>query len=266
MIKRLRIIGVVVAIIGVVGLGASAYAYMRVQDGTAALQGFSDSQNVTLSYNDDGELVDRGTTEGAAAILGILEDSWRWPVNRGDLNPKDPVVNTSTEYMYQMATIAQHTLHGNQNVTLTDRVEYDANGDGIIASDAPVYSPLTLPDGVWSPKENGYVDAIFEPGTYVVPVEGRYWTGFNRTHPLDGPARSQAWDGTVHGLFAELGVGATTYSSLEMGLGVAAVTALMGVGFLVFGAGLVWATYAKKAEEEVTERTPSAAAHAPSHS
>ena len=54
------------------------------------------------------------------------------------------------------------------------------------------------------------------PGVYQVPVADRYWTGFNRMHPLDGPAREQAWNGTVHGLFAELGVGATTHSSLQL--------------------------------------------------
>ena len=35
-----------------------------------------------------------------------------------DLNPNDPVVNTASEYMYQMATISYHTLHGTQTVVL----------------------------------------------------------------------------------------------------------------------------------------------------
>ncbi len=88
------------------------------------------------------------------------------------------------------------------------------------------------------------------PGTYQVPVAERYWTGFNRLHPLDGPAREQAWNGTVHGLFAELGVGATTASSLQLALGVVAVTALMGLGFLIVGGGLVWVGGAARKEEE----------------
>ncbi len=95
-------------------------------------------------------------------------------------------------------------------------------------------------------------DAIFQAGVYQVPVANRYWTGFNRTHPLDGPAREQAWNGTVHGLFAELGVGATTHSSLQLALGVAAVTALLGLGFLIGGAGLLWTGMAKKREETAT--------------
>jgi hypothetical protein len=227
--SRLRIIGVIVLIVGLVSLGASAYAYLRVQDGAAALDGFSNAQNVTLAYNEDGQLTDRGTTEGADEIMALLTEEWNWPVTEGDLDPDDPIVNTATEYMYQMATIAQHTLHGTQTVVLTETVEYDANGDGEI-------SP----------------DEIFTPGSYEVPVDGRYWTAFDRSHPLEGPTRAQAWNGTVHGLFAELGVGATTHSSLEMGQGVALVTALMGVGFLIIGGGLLWVGWGKKEDEPET--------------
>jgi hypothetical protein len=241
--SRLRITGVALLIVGIVSLGAAGYAYLRVQDGKAALEGFSNAQNVALAYNEAGELTDRGQTEGALAILSLLKDEWNWPVIEGDLNPDDPVTNTATEYMYQMATIAHHTLTGTQTVVLTEQVQYDGDGDDVVAPDAPTYSA-----GEWDPATAGE-DAIFEPGVYQVPVAGRYWTGFNRTHPLDGKAREQAWSGTVHGLFAELGVGATTHSSLEMGLGVAAITALMGVGFLVGGAGLLWSGMAKKPEE-----------------
>ena len=49
-------------------------------------------------------------------ILALLKDTWGWPVNQGDLNAKDPLVNTGTEYMYQMATIAHHTLDGSSSV------------------------------------------------------------------------------------------------------------------------------------------------------
>ena len=83
---------------------------------------------------------------------------------------------------------------------------------------------------------------------YEVAVAHRYYTQFNRLHPLDGPAREQAWNGLVHGLFAELGVGATTASSLQLGLGVAMVTALMGLGFLLSGGMLLWVSLAKEPE------------------
>jgi len=243
--SRLRITGVVMLIVGLVGLGAAGYAYLQVRDGQAALEGFSEAQNVTLAYNDEGELIDRGSVEEAQAILALLEDEWKWPVSEGDLNPDDPVTNTGTEYMFQMATIAHHTLTGTQTVVLTETVEWDGDGDGSTAG-APVYAP-----GEWDPSTSGE-DAIFQPGVYQVPVAGRYWTGFNRTHPLDGPAREQAWAGTVHGLFAELGVGATTHSSLQLAQGVALVTALMGVGFLIVGAGLLWAGMAKEPEKGST--------------
>ncbi len=246
MASRLRITGVALIIVGIVALLAAGYAYMQVQGGQDALNGFSAAQNVTLSYNEDGDLIDRGSTEEAVAILALLEDTWQWPVNEGDLNPDDPVTNTATEYMYQMATIAHHTLTGTQTVVLTEPVEWDGDGDGAVAADAPTYS-----GGEWDPSTAGE-DAIFAAGVYEVPAAGRYWTGFNRLHPLDGPAREQAWNGTVHGLFAELGVGATTHSSLQLAIGVAAVTALMGVGFLVIGGGLLWTGMAKRREETAT--------------
>jgi hypothetical protein len=71
-------------------------------------------------------------------------------------------------------------------------------------------------------------------------VDGRYWTDFDRRHPLEGPARSQAWSGTVHGLFGQLGVGAVTHSVLQMGLGLAAAFAAIGGMAMLTGLGLVW--------------------------
>jgi hypothetical protein len=258
--SRLRILGAVIAVIGVIAIAGGAYGWTRIQDGARALAGFSAAQNVTLSYNADGQLVDRGTTEGAAGILALLRDEWKWPVNNGDLNPKDPVVNTGTEYMYQMATVAYHTLHGEQSVTLTEPVAFDGDGDGTVAADAPTYTPETLPQGA------EYVailrqDANFEAGTYTVPVAERYWTAFNRSHPLDGKARELAWTGTVHGLFAELGVGATTAAALQMGEALALIAIAFGVTFVIAGLGLVWAAWPSKQTlpEGAGQRAPVAA-------
>jgi hypothetical protein len=258
--RKLRILGAVIAVIGVVAVAGGAYGYTRVQGGANALQGFSAAQNVSLTYNDEGQLVDRGTVEGAAGILALLEDTWKWPVNQGDLDPNDPLVDTGTEYMYQMATIAYHTLHGQQNVTLAERAEWDGDRDGAIAADAPVYSPATLPEGVWDPAVLGYGDAVFEAGTYVVPVNERYWTAFNRTHPLDGVAREQTWTGTVHGLFAELGVGAATASSLELALAMTAMLAGFGIIFLIVGLGMVWVVWPAREQVAATKQNPQAAA------
>jgi len=244
MASRLRITGVILLVIGIVAVGAAGYTYMRTQDSADSLQGFSEAQDVRLSYNADGQLIDRGTTEGADAIKALLGDTWRWPIVAGELDPKDPLVNTATEYMFQMATIAYHTLNGVQTVVLPETVEYDGDGDGTIAADAPEYF-----GGEWDPSTSGQ-DAIFNAGTYEVPVNGRYWTQFNRTHPLDGPAREQTWSGTVHGLFAELGVGAVTASLAQVGLGIALVVLLMGIGFGAAGILLIWVGGAAKKEEQ----------------
>ena len=241
--SRLRITGVIMLIVGIVALGAAGYAYMQLQGGAAALQGFSDAQDVRLSYDAEGQLIDRGTTEGAVAIMALLKDDWKWPVAEGDLNSDDPVIDTATEYMFQMATIAHHTLTGVQTVVLTEPKYWD--GSAVV--DAPPADAQTYNGGEWDPATVGEA-ATFMPGVYQVPVNGRYWTGFNRLHPLDGPTREQAWNGTVHGLFAELGVGATTATALQLAQGVALVTALMGVGFLIVGGGLLWTGMARKEE------------------
>ena len=247
--SRLRILGALIAVMGVIAVLGGAYGYMRSQEGAKSLQGFSEAQNVTLTYDDQGQLVDRGTPEGAAAILALLSDSWKWPVNKGDLNPNDKLVDTGTEYMFQMATVAYDILEGTQSVTLPERVEYNGDGQEGIAADAKVYSPATLPGGAWDPAVEGTdKDAVFEAGTYVVPVNGRYFSGFNRLHPLDGKARDQAWSGLAHGLFAELGVGATTASVLELATMVALLVLGFGITFLITGLGLVWVASARKAE------------------
>lgn len=210
MTKRLRVLGYVLAVIGLGFLTGGAVAYSMTADGSVALDAFSSAQGVELSYNEDGQLVDRGTTEGADAILGLLTEDWGYPLNESELDPADPLVNTAGEYMYQMATIGYHTLHGTQTVVLTEDVEF--NGE------------------------------IFAAGTYEHEVDGKYWTDFNRQHPIEGPARSQAWSGTVHGLFAELGVGTATQTTIQLGYAVAGLFAAFGATMVLAGAGLVWAS------------------------
>ncbi len=209
MSKRWQIIGMVLAVFGLGFVLAGGYAYLQVQDGYDSLQAFSESQNVTLSYNEDGQLVDRGTTEGADAIMTLLTDEWGYPVVMSDLDPNDPLVNTASEYMFQMATVGYHVLNGSQTIVLAEDVEYQGE--------------------------------FFPAGTYEFEVEGRYWTDFDRQHPIEGPAREQAWTSTVHGLFGELGVGTVTASTLQLGLAFAGVLAGLGLTFLLLGGGLVWA-------------------------
>jgi hypothetical protein len=225
MASRLRTLGIVLTVIGLIFVVAGGVAFVKVQDGYGSLQAFSEAQNVTLSYNEDGQLIDRGTTEEAEAIMDLLTEDWAYPVVASDLDPNDPLVNTASEYMFQMATIGYHILHDTQTVVLTEDVEYEGE--------------------------------LFTAGTYDVPVDGRYWTGFDRAHPTDGPARSQAWSGTAHGLFGELGVGTVTHSVLQLGLAMAGTLAAIGLTTIVAGLGLVWASRPKKKErEDLPEQLP----------
>jgi hypothetical protein len=214
MSKRLQYLGIVLAVIGLGFVFVGGYAFTQVQDGYDSLQAFSEAQNVTLSYNEDGQLVDRGTTEGADAIMVVLTDDWGYPVVMSDLDPADPLVNTASEYMFMMATIGAHVLHGTQTVVLTEDVEY--NGE------------------------------VFAAGAYEFDVEGRYWTDFDRQHPIEGPARGQAWSGTVHGLFGELGVGTVTASTLQLAQAVTFLILGLGLVFMVSGGGLIWAARGKE--------------------
>src|SRR3989337_3321264 len=103
-VSRLKGLGIALAVIGLVFIAGSAYAYLRVQDGTKSLNTFSAAQNVTLTYNEDGQLVDRGETAGAEAIMALLKHDWGYAVDTAELTPNDPVVNTRTEYMFQRGT------------------------------------------------------------------------------------------------------------------------------------------------------------------
>ena len=238
--KRLQMLGIFLIVVGFGYFVGAGVAYSKVQGGYDSLSAFSEQQNVELSYNEDGQLVDRGTVEGAQAIMSLLEDDWNFPVVGSDMDPNNPLVNSASEYMYQMATISYHTLHGTQTVTLS--------ADDIAAA---IASEKLAADGTYNGVVTAYQGQVLEPGSYDVPVDGRYWTGFARTDLLDGPARDLAWSGTAHALVAELGVGAATHSTLMLALGVAALLAGLGVVCTVMGAALIWAAKAKDEKSEV---------------
>jgi hypothetical protein len=204
---RLKILGVVLAAIGFAFVAGGGYALYKTNQGSQALQAFSAAQNVTLTYDEQGQLVN-GDPEETAAIMSLLVNDWGYAVDKSELNPNDPLVNTASEYMYQMATISYHTLHGATTVVLTEPGEF--NGETIPA------------------------------GTYEFQNDGRYWTGFDRANPIEGAARGQLWTGTAHALIAELGVGSVTASALQIGIGMAAILAGIGFMFLLTGLGLVW--------------------------
>jgi len=217
---RIRILGIVLALMGLGFIAGGGYSFIKTQEGYASLSALSAAQNVKLTYNDQGQLVDRGETAEAQQIMSLLRDDWKYPVNDGDLNPNDPVVNTATEYMYQMATITFHTLHSTQTVVLPEDV--------------------TAADGT-----------VYKAGTYEFAVDGRYFSQFNRANPIEAKAREQAWTGTAHGLIANLGVGTATATSLQLGVGIAALFAGIGFFALIAGLGLVWAV---RVQEEPTRK------------
>jgi hypothetical protein len=224
---RLRRLGLVLTVVGLVFAVGGGYAFIKTQEGYRSLNAFSAAQNVALTYNDQGQLVDRGETVEAQAIMAMLTNDWGYPVAAGELNPNDPIVNTGSEYMYQMATVAYHTLHGTQTVVLDE--------------------DFTAPDGT-----------VYTAGTeYQVPVDGRYWADFDRTNPVDAAVRAQAWTGVAHALIGELGVGTVTASALQMGLALAGLFAGVGFSFILAGLGLVWA--ARPEPEKVPALKPAGA-------
>ena len=211
---RLKGLGVVLAVFGLAFIAGGGYALYKTNQGSQALQAFSAAQNVTLSYNDQGQLVDRGETAGADKIMSLLVNDWGFTVDKAELNPNDPLVNTSSEYMYQMATVSYHTL----NATTTVNIPED-----VVADDGTV---------------------ITKAGEYEFVNDGRYWTGFDRTNPIEGAARAQIWTGPALALIGQLGVGSVTASALQIGFGVAAVVAGLGLMFIITGLGLVWVSRA----------------------
>lgn len=222
MYGRMRGLGIVLALMGIAFIAAGSFAFAKTYEGYQSLNALSAAQNVRLSYNDQGQLVDRGDPAEAQSILALLRDDWKYPVNAADLNPNDPVVNTATEFMYQMATISHHILSGTQTVVLP--------------------ADVTAADGT-----------VFKAGTYEFNVDGRYFSQFNRANPIEGKARDQAWSGTGLALISNLGVGTATATALQLGLGIAGLFAGIGIFALIAGFGLVWV--AQTLKEPATKAT-----------
>jgi hypothetical protein len=216
--KRLRILGTVLAAVGLAFVVAGGVAFVKTQEGYGSLRQFSEAQGVEIAYNEDGQLIDRGSTEEAEKIMHLLTEEWGFPVVESDLDPADPIANTATEYMWQMATVGYHVLYDTVEVELAEDVEY--NGE------------------------------VFAAGVYEFPIDGRYWTDFDRMHPIEGPARGMVWTGTVHGLFGELGVGAVTHSALQLALALSGLFAGIGATLVLAGGGLFWVG---RSEPEVVE-------------
>jgi hypothetical protein len=228
---RLRILGIVMIISGMIGMGVAGYTLLRTTQGIDSLQAFSSAQGVELSYNENGQLVDRGSPEAADKIMALVTQDWGYTIAAGEMNPNDPLVNTASEYMFQMGVISYHTLYGETTVTLAEDVEYKGE--------------------------------TFKAGEHVFVNDGRYWADFDRMHPIEGPARAQLWTGTAHALIGQLGVGAVTASTLTIGLGLVGVIGGLAGTLLLLGVGLVWVSAAKLAPATASARVKGVGAPVP---
>jgi hypothetical protein len=215
MYGRMKRLGIVLGVMGLLFVAGGTYVFAKTYEGYNSLQALSTAQDVKISYDDQGQLVDHGDAASAQSILAILRDDWKYPVNMADLNPNDPVVNTATEFMYQMATITHHIKDGTQTVVLP--------------------ADVTAADGT-----------VYKAGTYEFNVDGRYFSQFNRANPIEGKARDQAWSATGLALISNLGVGTATATALQLGFGIAGLFAGMGIFALIAGLGLVWVAQSLK--------------------
>jgi len=138
-----------------------------------------------------------------------LTDDWKYPLKKKSLDPNNTLVNTPDELMVQYARISYHVMHSTQTITLEEDVEYKGE--------------------------------TFAAGTHEFNVDGRYWQDFDRMHPIEGPARGQAWTGTVHGLLASLAAGVAAHNLAEFVWYMGMLISGLGGTFLVGGIGLAWA-------------------------
>ena len=171
-INKISIAGFVLIIGGIIGIALGGYLYLTANAGLDSLETVYETQGRMMPYDDEGNFTDRGTVEGGDAILSLIENDWNFNLNRSNLDPADPLVNTPDELMVQYGIINYHTLHGTQTVVLDADVEYQG--------------------------------VVYEAGAHEVPVDGRYFSDLDRSHPLEGPVRTQAWSPLAFGLTSTL--------------------------------------------------------------
>lgn len=234
-IKSLNFIsvaGIVLVIGGIIGIALGGYLYFKAEGGLNSLDAVYATQGRTLSYDANGNFTDRGTKEGGDAILSLLTDDWKYPLNRNNLDPNDPLVNTPDELMVSYATINYHTLHSTVNVVLDQDAEYNGT--------------------------------VYPAGTPIpFAVDGRYFSDFDRNDPVEAAARDLAWTPQAYGLLGQLigGVNADYEAGLAHFM---SWSIFVGLGFMFTVAGVFvffgGIQLARKAEAEVKAQ---AAAPAP---
>lgn len=214
---RLRIAGIAITLAGVaVAAGGFLYGLPQADDGLDSAQAMYEAEGVTLTYNEDGELVDRGTTEGAQRIMDLLTKEYRYPVKASDFDPDDPLVNTRSELMYEYATITYHVLHSTVAVKLTD-------------ADVPI-----------TYRGVNYT----EPGTYNITLE-HYYAHLDRTNPIERQLR-EAWSPLAFALTSSLAGAHANHAAGELARMTTIGIGAIGLVIAASGGALVWASYAKK--------------------
>lgn len=228
MMRRFRILGGVLVLAGLAMAGGGlAYGFPMAQDGLDSAQAMYAAQGIELTYNEQGQLIDRGTPEGAANIMKLLTEEWRFPVVQSDFDPNDPLVNTRSELMYQYATITYHVLHGEVDVKLT-------------AEQVPItYRGVT------------YTEA----GTYkIAPLD--YYANFDRTNPIESQLRG-AWTPQALALVAALAGGHANQAAGELAQATTLGIGAIGLSFVLAGAGLVWVSFARETPVRSGRAAPS---------
>lgn len=214
---RLRIVGIALALAGLaVAAGGFLYGMPQATDGLDSAQAMYEAQGVSLTYDANGTLVDRGTPEGAQRIMDLLENDFRYPVNHDNFDPDDPLVNTRDELMYEYATITYHVLHSTVPVKLTE-------------ADVPItYRGVEYT----------------EPGTYNITLE-HYYAHLDRTNPIEGQLRA-AWSPLAFGLTASLAGAHANQAAGELAKATTLGIGAIGLIIAAAGAGTVWASYAPR--------------------
>ena len=230
-INMISMAGLVLIVGGIFGIGLGGYLYLTANAGLNSLDTVYAVQGRFMTYDEDGNFTDRGTAEGGAKILSLIENDWNFALNRSNLDPEDTLVNTPDELMVQYGIINYHTLHGTQTVVLAEDVEYDG--------------------------------VMYEAGSYDVPVDGRYFSDLDRSHPLEGPVRTQAWSPLglsltstlLNGMNSDYMAGMAHFMSWSIFMGLGFMFALAGVFVFIGGVQL---TRRQVVEEEAIERVAAA--------
>ncbi len=233
--KRLNLItvaGLVLFVGGIIGMALGGYLITKANGGLKSLEAVYAAQNRVMTYDADGNFTDRGTKDGGDKILSLLENDWKYPLNRANLDPKNTLVNTPDELMVQYAIINYHTLNGTQTVVLAKDVEYKGT--------------------------------LYAAGSYDVPVEGRYFSDLDRAHPLEGKVRDQAWSPLAFGLLgnliggvnADYAAGMAHFMSWSIFMGLGFMFSVAGAFVTVGSLQLARKVKAAEAEAKVRVETP----------